>query len=352
MASMILVNTAGNYATTYWPLKHADWNGWTPTDLIFPSFLFMMGVAMTLSFPARFARGATESSLVRHIVLRSLGLFAIGLFVNAFPEFVVQTWRIPGVLTRFAACYLVVGLIYLFTRKRDPVRANIPVILTLGIFCLIAYWALMTFVPVPGYGTGRLDPEGNLGAYIDRAIFGQHLYAQTKVYDPEGLLSTLPSFATVLFGILTGEWLRSSNPPMRRTVGLVGAGIGLIILAEAIHPFFPINKKLWTSTFVLLTSGFTTLSLGICYWIIDVKKWRRFAMPALVFGTNSILAYVLSEVIDPTFDRLHWHEWFYNHALASWISPYNASLTYSLLYVLLIFLLVLPLYRKRIFVRL
>jgi predicted acyltransferase len=352
LAAMILVNTAGNYSTTYWPLKHAEWNGWTPTDLIFPSFLFMMGVAMTLSFPSRFARGATVPTLVRHIVLRSLGLFAIGLFVNAFPEFEVSTWRIPGVLQRFAACYLVVGLIYLFTRKREPVRANIPVIVTIAIVCLVAYWALMTFVPVPGYGTGHLDPEGNLGAYIDRSLLGQHLYAQTKVYDPEGVLSTLPAFATALFGILAGEWLRSATPQMRKTAGLLGAGIALMILGEALHPFFPINKKLWTSTFVLFTSGFTTLSLGICYWVFDVRRWRRFLTPALVFGTNSILAYTLSEIIEPIFERTHVHDWFYNHALASWLPPYNASLAYSLLYVFLIFLLILPLYQKRIFVRL
>jgi predicted acyltransferase len=156
----------------------------------------------------------------------------------------------------------------------------------------------------------------------------------------------------LLFGILAGEWLRSATPPLRRTAGLIGAGIVLMILGQALHPFFPINKKLWTSTFVLLAGGFTTLSLGICYWVLDVRRWRRFAMPALVFGTNSILAYTVSEVVDPTFDRMHLHEWFYDHALASWLPPYNASLAYSLLYVLLIFLIILPFYWKRIFVRL
>jgi predicted acyltransferase len=352
IAAMILVNTAGDYRTTYWPLKHAQWNGWTPTDLIFPSFLFMMGVAMTLSFPARIGRGVPVRALVAHVVVRSLALFAIGLFINAFPNFDLATWRIPGVLQRFAICYFVVALLYLATYRQNPIRTNIRLMATAAIICLVSYWVLLTFVPVPGYGAGQLTAQGSLSAYLDRMVFGRHLYGETRLYDPEGVLSTIPSFATVILGLFAGECLRSAAPQKRKTMGLIAAGAALMILGQMLHPFFPINKRLWTSTFVLLAGGFTTLSLGVCYYLFDVLRWRKWTAVALVFGTNSILAYTLSEVIDSVLDETDVHSWFYQHALASWISPYNASLTYSLLYVGLIFLLVLPLYLKRIFVRL
>jgi predicted acyltransferase len=366
IAFMILVNDSGG-DKTYWPLEHAAWNGWTPTDLVFPSFLFMVGVALTFSLPSRLARGTSLGVLVRHIVLRSLGLFAIGEFIYGFPYFDLHTWRIPGVLQRIAVCYLIGSLLYLFTRREDKtasaapaktqVRANVPVIATLAVTFLVAYWALLTFVPVPGYGVGRLDPEGNLGASIDRALFSTHLYAQTKTWDPEGLLSTLPAISTILLGILCGEWVRSRRGSTQKTLGMIAAGIVLMAAGQLLHPVFPINKKLWTSTFVLLAGGFTSLAFGICYWLIDVKRWRRWTPAFLVFGTNAILAYTLSEILAEVLDLIGFHgvdahSWLYQNQFASWLNPYNASLAYAIAYVLLIWLIVLPFYRKRIFLRL
>lgn len=359
---MILVNDAGG-DRTYWPLEHSDWNGWTPTDLVFPSFLFMVGMAITLALPSRLARGVKPGVLVRQIFFRAVGLFLIAEVLYGFPYYNLHTIRIPGVLQRIALCYAFGALIYLFTRREEKTaaglrrRANIPVIAALAVTFLVAYWALLTFVPVPGYGTGRLDPEGNLGAFIDRALFTGHLYAPAKTWDPEGLLSTLPAISNVLFGILCGEWIKSKRSSTQKVVGLLVAGVVLMALGEVLHPFFPINKKLWTSTFVLLTCGFATLAFAICYWFADVKRWRGWTPAFLVFGTNAILAYVLSEILAEFSDFFKFggtdvHNWVYQTLFAGWLNPYNASLAFAIAYVFLIWLIVLPFYRKRIFLRL
>jgi predicted acyltransferase len=362
IAGMILVNDAGGNHT-YWPLQHANWNGWTPTDLIFPSFLFMVGVAITLSLPSRLARGVTTGVLVRHIFFRSVVLFLIAELLYGFPDYDLHTIRIPGVLQRIALCYLCSAFLYLATRRQENtpdglrIKANVPVIAAAATVLLVGYWALLTFVPVPGYGAGRLDPEGNLGAFIDRALLPGHLYAPAKSWDPEGLLSILPAIASVLLGILGGEWIRSRRSEMQKTLGLLAAGAVLMAAGQLLHPVFPINKKLWTSTFVLLAGGFSTLAFGICYWIADVKRWRGWTPAVLVFGTNAILAYVLSEFLSVFADFIKVggvsiHELVYQNLFAGWLNPYNASLAYAIAYVLFIWALVLPLYRNRIFLRL
>ncbi len=359
LAAMILVNNAGSGRDAYWPLQHAKWNGWTPTDLIFPSFLFMAGMALTLSMPARLGRGEAPATIARHMFVRCAVLFAIGVFVvNSFLHWDLATLRIPGVLQRIAVCYLCAGLLYLATRRQidGRVAANVPVLATVAIVCLVLYWALLRFVPVPGYGVGRLDPDGNLGAYIDRALLGNHLYAETKTYDPEGLLSDIPAIGTALMGVLCGEWLRSKNSQGRKVVGLIAAGACLMLLGTLLHPFFPINKKLWTSTFVLFAGGFTTFSMGVCYWLIDVRRWRGWTMPALVFGTNAIFAYTLSEIIEPIEGVIHiggrnLHEVVYSGAFVPFFSPSNASLAYAICFVVFCWLIVLILYRNRIFLK-
>jgi len=359
---MILVNDAGG-DHTYWPLEHAKWNGWTPTDLVFPSFLFMVGVAITLSLPSRIARGVPTGVFVRHIFFRSVALFVLAELLYGFPNYDLHTIRIPGVLQRIALCYLFSALLYLATRRKEDtpnglvIRANVPVVATMALILLLGYWALLTFVPVPGYGTGRLDPESNLGAFIDRALFAAHLYAPAKTWDPEGLLSTLPAIASVLLGILGGEWIRSRRSDVQKTLGLLAAGAILMAVGAVLHPFFPINKKLWTSTFVLFAGGFSTLAFGICYWVVDVKRWRGWTPAVLVFGTNAILAYVLSEFLAllGEFIKIHGlsiHELAYQNLFAERLSPYNASLAYAIAYVFFIWAIVLPFYRKRILLRL
>ncbi len=373
IAAMILVNNPGSWAHIYWPLEHAPWNGWTPTDLIFPFFLFIVGVAMMFSFASRTARGATRAQLARHVLWRSLIIFAIGLFLNGFPYFHWSRMRIPGVLQRIAVCYLAAALAVLAARRpadrsgRTVQRIAPVVVVTLVL--LVGYWSAMTFIPVPGYGVGRLDPDGNLGAYIDRRVMGVHLWVQSKTWDPEGIMSTFPAIATVLIGVLVGEWLRSprvpSGPSSRaarvKVAGLLAAGAAGLVVGELLHPFFPINKNLWTSSYVVFTGGFATVLLALCYWLIDVKGYRRWATPFLVYGTNSIFIFALSgllakasvifKVTGPDGRGVTWHSYVYDKFFVPLASPINASLLFAIFYILLWLFLTWLLYRKRIFIK-
>jgi predicted acyltransferase len=368
IAAMILVNDPGSWSHIYPPLEHTEWNGWTPTDLIFPFFLFIVGVSMTLSFASRIARGITRRALMFHVVRRSVLIFAIGLFLNGFPDFDFSSIRIMGVLQRIALCYLVAGLLYLITFQRElaagrpaRVRANIRVTAAVALALLIGYWALITFVPVPGYGAGHLGKEDNLGAYVDRTLMGGHLWSESMTWDPEGFLSTLPAIASLLIGILAGEWLRSDRLAGRKALGLAAAGLVLLAAGRLLHPYFPINKNLWTSSFVLFTGGFAMLALAACYWWVDVRGWRAGAGPCLVFGMNAILAYALAALVsevstDFEFLKFHGHEttlhgWLYDRFFVPHLSPVNASLAFAVFFVLVIFVLLWPFYRGKLFLR-
>ena len=368
IAAMILVNDPGSWSHIYPPLQHAEWNGWTPTDLIFPFFLFIAGVSMTLSFPARLARGLTRGALALHVLRRSALIFAIGLFLNGFPGFDFSNIRIMGVLQRIALCYLAAGLLYLATFRKEPVssgparaRANVPVTAAVAAVLLIGYWALMTFVPVPGYGAGHLGKDDNLAAYIDRAVLGGHLWSESKTWDPEGLLSTLPAIATLLLGMLTGEWLRTNQDVRRKALGLAAMGAVLLSTGRLLDLYFPINKNLWTSSFVLFTGGFAMLALALCFWVVDVQGRRAWAAPFLVFGMNAILAYALATFlaeisIDFEFhDAQHrlrtLHGWVYERFFVPHANPVNASLAFAIFFVFIIFALLWPFYRGRAFLR-
>ena len=356
IAGMILVNDPGSWSHIYPPLEHAEWNGWTPTDLIFPFFLFIVGVSLTLSFPSRIARGVSRGKLAIHVVRRSALIFALGLFLNGFPDFDLGSIRIMGVLQRIAICYLVAGLLYLATFQRETaadgttrVRVNLRITALLAIVLLIGYWAAMTFVPVPGHGAGHLGKDDNLGAYVDRTLMGGHLWSESVTWDPEGFLSTFPAIASLLIGILAGEWLRSDRRAERKALSLAAAGLTLFVVGRLLHPFFPINKNLWTSTFVLFTSGFAMLALAACYWIVDLRNWRSWTPPFLVFGMNAILAYALAAIVseistDFEFLQFHGrdttlHGWIYDRFFIPHASPVNASLAFGLFFVFVIFLL-------------
>jgi len=276
VAGMILVMNAGNWSTVYWPLLHATWNGWTPTDMIFPSFLFIVGVSMTFSFASRLAKGASRAGLAWHVVRRSAILCVLGFFLNAVPTFDLTTLRIPGVLQRIALCYLIGGLLDLAVERR-----RVAVIAGVAAALLIGYWAMLRFVPVPGFGAGRLDSLGNLDAYVDRAIFGvRHLwpYGLTPghgvTYDPEGLLSTIPAVTNLLLGILAGGWLRSERSGPRRVAGLAVAGAAVMLGGWLLNPVVPINKRIWASSFALFSGGFGLLALALMYWLVDLRRWR------------------------------------------------------------------------------
>lgn len=363
---MILVNNAGSPA--YWPLQHAAWNGWTLTDMVFPSFLFIMGVAMTFSFAARALRQEPRGTQVAHLFRRAAILFFLGLVVNGFPHYHLHTFRILGVLQRIALCYLTSGLLYLWLAGK-PVRTRVLTMASVAFVLIAGYAALLKFFPVPGFGPNRMDPIGNLGAYLDRIILTtKHMYTggiappgyegNGIVYDPEGLLSTLPAIGNVLIGLLAGEWLRSPAPGTKKALRLAAAGVALFLLGYLFHPWMPFNKRIWTSTFVLLTTGFSLMVFSFCYWVVDLRRWRGWTVPALVFGTNAILAYTTSELLAPSLDLIHagnahvsLHGWALNHLFLSWLSPINASLGYAIGLVLLHLAIVAVFYRKKIFLR-
>jgi predicted acyltransferase len=362
MAAMVLVNNPGN-DHPYWPLDHAAWNGWTPTDLIFPFFLFIVGVSLVFSSESRLGKGASRTALVLHAFRRGIMIFAIGLALNATTDLLSSRGvRIPGVLQRIGICYFVASILYLYVRPRT--RAWIVAAL------LIGYWALMRFVPVPGLGVPVrdipfLDPDANLGAYLDRRFLihlwgtSSRLYEITR--DPEGLLSTLPAIATALLGVFTGEWLRSKLSLQRKALGLLIFGVAGLILGEAWGIWFPINKKLWTSSYVLFTAGFALVCLALCYWATDIKRWRgTWTRPFLIFGRNAITAYTIAwlfEVILYAFNTrvngqlVNGHQYIYQHLFAPFGSPSFSSLLFALAFVLLCLFPIWLLDRKKIFLK-
>jgi predicted acyltransferase len=354
IAGMLLVNNPGTWSQIYGPLRHAEWHGWTPTDLIFPFFLFIVGVAMTFSYGKLLERGAGRGPLLLKALKRSAILFGIGLVLHGFPSYNFATIRIPGVLQRIALASFLATVPVLFTRARGQA-------LTAGAL-LLGYWALMTLVPVPGIGAGVLEPGQDLGAYLDRAVFGTaHLWKSAKTWDPEGLLSTLPAVGTVLLGVLTGHWIRAGHAPRRLVGGLVGLGIAFTLLGSAWGMVFPINKSLWTSSYTVFTAGLACFVLALCYWLVDMKGYRRWAIPFVIFGTNAIAAFFLStfgarvlgliKVAGADAKQISLQAAIYRSSFASWLPPKNASLAFALCYVLFWLGVMAILYRRRIFIK-
>ncbi|HUV14707.1 MAG TPA: DUF5009 domain-containing protein, partial [Acidobacteriota bacterium] len=283
---MILVNNPGDWDTVYPPLLHAEWHGWTPTDLIFPFFLFIVGVSMAFSFGKRLEAGG-RSALYRQVIRRSLIIFALGLLLNLFPSFDLWNLRVAGVLQRIAVVYFVVSLIVMHTSMRAQVW------ISGGVLCF--YWAFLTLIPVPGVGAGVLTPEGNLAAFVDSYLLPGRMWQGT--WDPEGLLSTIPAVVTTLLGVLTGRWLRSGREKCEIAGWMFVAGWGAILVGVFWGILFPINKNLWTSSYVVFTAGAALQFLAVCYWLIDIKGYTRWFYPAIVYGMNAIAVYVLSGMV-------------------------------------------------------
>ncbi len=356
IAFMILVNNGiRNYA--YPPLEHSVWNGWTPTDLIFPTFLFVVGITIVLSFEGRLQRGASRAILLWHTFRRAIILFALGLLVHGFPDYPLATMRIYGVLQRIAICFFIAAALYLWDRRP---ASKIVIIVA----ALVGYWILMRWVPVPDYGLpGRdipfLDPNRNLAAWLDRHIFPGRLYEITR--DPEGLLSTVPAVATTLLGMLTGMWLRSARSRRSKAAGMLIAGIVGLLLGFLWGHWFPINKKLWTSSYVLMSAGWTLIGLSLCYWAIDVKNWKKgWTYVWVVFGMNAITAYVFAELLSATLSAIHvsWRgkivsltDYLFDAVFSRLPDVHLASLAYSLSIVCVCFLFAFLLYRKKIFLK-
>ena len=351
IAGMILVNNPGTWDAIYSPLEHSKWDGWTPTDLVFPFFLFIVGVSITLALARRAESGGSRRDLYLKIVRRTALIFAIGLLLSDFPYNDPATFRIPGVLQRIAVCYLFASVIFLNTTW----RTQAVIVATL----LLAYWAILVLVPAPGFAAGDLSMAGSIASYVDRGVFGRHTWKPLN--DPEGILSTTGALATTLCGVLTGHFLRTRREPLEKVAAMFAAGAVCIIVGWAWNYWFPVNKALWTSSYVLFTAGMALELLALCYWLVDIKGYRRWSVPFLVFGTNALAVYFLSEYFVLLASLIRFTRadgsrtdilgLVYEKLFASWAAPVNASLMYAVCFVLVWLALMSLLYRKRIFIK-
>lgn len=430
IAGMVLVNNPGTWSAIYGPLKHAEWHGITPTDYVFPFFLFIVGVSISIALGKRKTEKA-GSDIYKKVITRSLAIFATGLAISALPLFVmgdtniawplkwiaaisiiaslyflflrnfkvafslIALWavivfgsliagsdvawynvgqmRIPGVLQRIAVCYLIVSLIFLHTNWKQQAA--------IGIALLLVYWLLMTVVQVPGCDVTTIDDKAcNLAAWLDRTILTEaHIWRSAKVFDPEGILSTVPALATTISGVLTGTWLTQKYKDndesegsqatikddqagdLRKAVGLFFMGTILLAIGWTWSLVFPLNKSLWTSSYVVYTSGLALLTLGFCYYVIDIKGYKRWARPFVIFGVNALALFVFSGIMARVMGMIRilaadektisLQQWIFNNLFLSWAEPINASLAYAISFILLWLFLMWLLYRRRLFIK-
>lgn len=423
IAGMIMVNNPGSWSNVYAPLLHADWHGVTPTDWIFPFFLFIVGVSIAIALGKRKAMQVPYGKISVKIITRTLIIFGLGLFLAAFPHFgfraseprgikiihyillgLVMTaifvrayldqkrfqsaqnnklrrWlfigagvlvlimiiigypyydlshlRIPGVLQRIALVYGAAAFLFLYTDPRQQVWISVGL--------LLLYWILMFLVPVPPDGIApNLEPETNLGAWVDRMVFtSNHLWSQSKTWDPEGLLSTIPAIVTGISGMLTGWWIKREDKTIYEKIsGMMAVGVLVLALAFIWNMNFPFNKKIWSSSFVLFTSGVALLMLGSIYWLVDAQKYKWWIKPFQVFGMNALFAYILSGVLAVLLYTIKWTNtagetitlkgWIYDAFYTSWLSPKNASLAFALTNVVVVLAFCGILYRRKIYIK-
>jgi predicted acyltransferase len=354
VAGMILVNNPGSWSEAYPQLLHARWNGWTATDWVFPFFIFIGGVSMTYSMANRVERGDSRRDLFLQVLKRAAIIFAIGFLLNFFPKMNIETVRIPGVLQRIAICYAISAAIMLTFKPRGQAIWLVS--------CLVVYMAAMYLIPVPGLGAGFMEPGKNLAAYIDSVLLTGHMWVQSKTWDPEGALSTIPAVATALFGSLTGYLLRSGESRESKTAWLLFAGFACLLVGGVWDWFMPINKSLWTSSYAVFMAGWALLFLGSFYWLMDVKGWQKWARFFVIYGSNALAAYVLSIVVMkvllfftyPQADRttLTLKTVIYNAAFVPFFAnPLNSSLAFALVYNALMFLVAYVLWKRKIFIK-
>src|SRR5262245_38787491 len=353
IASMMLVNNAGNWNAVYPPLRHSAWHGWTFTDTIFPFFLWIAGVSMTFSFAKRLERRDSRTRLLTHTLQRAAIIFLLGMFLNLFPLFQFSTVRIPGVLQRIAVCYLIAGFIFLYTSLRGQIAWTASL--------LLVYGALMKLAPVPGFGAGILEKEGNFAQYVDQLLLSGHMWASSKTWDPEGIVSTLPAVATMLFGILTGHLLRARLSGESKTAWLMVMGTLLMGAGLVWAWWLPINKPLWTSSYSLFMAGMAANVFGCCYWLVDIKGYQRWSQPLAVYGMNAITVYLLAgllaklsffiKVTGIDGNQITSGKWVFDHFYGPLASPVHASLLYALTYVAIFYGVSCFMYRMKWFVR-
>ena len=360
ITGMILVNMAGVADQVYPLLLHADWNGCTPTDLVFPFFLFIVGVAIAFSFSKYEKNKLTVETRytlpLGRILRRSAILFALGLLLNGFWNYNWSTIRIMGVLQRISLAYLLASLVVLSLPRKGQ--------WAIALLLLLGYWLALSFIPVPGYGVGNLSRDGNLGAYLDRLIIGTaHLYKGdnfNSMGDPEGLFSTLPAVVSVLLGYFTGDWLRKQPVNSRTSMDLVLVGLSGLVIGDVWGFWFPINKKLWTSSYVIFTAGWALLLLAACYELIEVRGLRRWGKPFEIMGLNAIFVFVASVLMIKTLVKTHvgtgekaptTYTWIYEHFFVPWAGAINGSLFFAMVTVLFWWVVLYGMYRQRWFVK-
>ncbi|MES2417417.1 MAG: heparan-alpha-glucosaminide N-acetyltransferase domain-containing protein [Bacteroidota bacterium] len=361
VAAMILVNNPGSWGHIYTPLEHAEWNGCTPTDLVFPFFLFIVGVSIAYALGRKKEDPAAHQKAILKALKRGAILFGLGLFLSLYPKVFTEPLeafkhvRIPGVLQRIAVVFLISAIIFLKQSERNIFR--------LIIIILLAYWALMMFVPVPGVGYANLEKETNLGAWLDRTVLTEaHLWKSAKTWDPEGILSTLPAIATCLFGVLVGVYLKRKDvEPSTKIAWLFSTGVAAILLGLLWDLEFPINKALWTSSYVLYAGGLATVILALSYWIIDVNNYNRFTKPFVVYGVNAITVFFVSGLLPRTLNLVKIQQanggeigalaWVNKTFFVPYFSPINASLAYAVVFVLFFYVILWVMYKKNIIIK-
>jgi predicted acyltransferase len=381
VAGMLLVNDPGTWEHIYPPLEHATWNGWTPTDLVFPFFLFIVGITTYLSLNSRRARGHSERDVRNQIIRRGALIFLFGFLINGFPYFTwtdipgvadpsllhrmgdrLLHWRIMGVLQRIGVAYVFAGLLTLRTTLKQQV------LIIAGL--LLGYWLVMTVLPVPGEGTiGALllnDPPRTMAAWSDRLLldwgrWGNHLWGSSVTWDPEGVLSSVPAVATAMLGNIAGRWINERRPLTERLAGLSAAGALAMMTGLMWNWVFPINKSLWTSSYVLFAGGMAALSLATIMWIVDLQKSRSWTAPFVIYGVNPIVAFVGSAVMARCIysifkvtmggQRISLEAGIYQTLFASWLSPINASLAFAITFVLFWYGVLYGLYKKNIILK-
>ncbi len=362
IASMILVNNPGSWDHIYPPLEHAEWHGCTPTDLVFPFFLFIVGVAMPFSLAKYTPENRPTPQVYTRIIRRGLILFALGLLLTLSTMLLdllfkgialdFSTIRIMGVLQRIGLAYVIAALAVLKLPQRG-----------LWIFAgvvLMAYWVAMQLIPVPGYGAGNLTAEGNLGGYIDSILLGKkHLY-KGGPFDPEGLFSTLPSVVTVLIGYFTGLWLKKQPVKNQTSINLSIVGLAFLVIGKLWDFVFPINKALWTSSYVVYTGGWALLVLALCYQLIEVRGLKRWGFPLEVMGLNAIFLFVGSGLLGRLLmktpigngtDAISVKTWIYQNWFSGWAGDLNGSLLFAIANIILWWVILYGMYRRRWFLK-
>jgi predicted acyltransferase len=353
MIAMVLVNNPGRWAVVYSPLKETEWNGWTFADCVFPSFLFIVGVAIVFSFAKQIESAEIDERTIKRILRRACILFLLGLLLNGYPYYQLYDLRIPGVLQRIALCYLAASFIVLKTRIRTQIYTLI------GLF--LCYGVMLWFIPAPGAQPGTLDPGRNLASYVDGLLLRGHLWYNIRPYDPEGILSTIPAIGTTLFGVLTGHWLRSCHSVREKATGMLTVGFLLLLGGQALSIWIPINKGIWSSSYAIFMAGASLVCLTVCWWLIDLRGHQKAATPLVIFGRNAIAAYLFSELLSKTIRAIEvsradgrrstLKRYLFDTVYAPLAPGKCASLIFAVSVVLLTFLLVWAMWKKRWFLK-